>query len=263
MSSPTTTILWAIGVWALSWACTFTSTLDWAFYVPFPLLVLAIYVYNPLATGILPIEEVPLQIARISPTPRRFNLAIRSYDDPRYSVNLFHLPCTYDSPAADSSAAPVKLDIALRVEVSCFYTSDHLGSTREFISTTGAITSRLSYDVYGRTTVVSGTTLPTFQYAGYYNHSTSGLYLTKYRAYDPNTGKWINRDPIAEQGGLNLYGYCSNSPVNKTDEVGLDPTPTPTPTPNAVQQLIDPGTPKVKVLNIQDNGDHGTTGSRG
>jgi len=39
--------------------------------------------------------------------------------------------------------------------------------------------------------------------------------------YDPNTGRWISRDPIAEDGGWNLYAYCGNDPVNKVDPSGL------------------------------------------
>ncbi len=105
-----------------------------------------------------------------------------------------------------------------------FYTRDHLGSVRELISSIGAITSRLSYDVYGRTTVVSGTTLPTPQYAGYYNHMTSGLYLTLNRIYDSNTGRWLSRDPIGESGDSDLYGYCGDAPTLNRDPLGLIPT---------------------------------------
>jgi hypothetical protein len=35
-------------------------------------------------------------------------------------------------------------------------------------------------------------------------------------------GKWPNRDPIGERGGLNLYGFVGNNPVNATDLLGLD-----------------------------------------
>ena len=102
-----------------------------------------------------------------------------------------------------------------------YYTRDHEGSVRELCSSTGTIVSRMAYDPYGRTTTVSGTILPTKQYARYYAHMASGLYLTKYRAYDPNTGTWLSRDPMGERGGLNLYDYVEDDPINATDFLGL------------------------------------------
>ena len=35
------------------------------------------------------------------------------------------------------------------------------------------------------------------------------------------TGRWLSRDPIGESGGINLYGYVGNSPVNYVDPLGL------------------------------------------
>jgi len=102
-----------------------------------------------------------------------------------------------------------------------YYTRDQLGSVRELMDASGNIAARYSYDPYGKTTKVSGTPDSTFQYAGYYAHSTSGLYLTKFRAYDANTGRWLSRDPIAEKGGMNLYGYAQNEPINENDPSGL------------------------------------------
>ena len=32
--------------------------------------------------------------------------------------------------------------------------------------------------------------------------------------YDPNMGRWLNRDPIAKKGGVNLYGFVG---TEKTD----------------------------------------------
>jgi RHS repeat-associated protein len=109
--------------------------------------------------------------------------------------------------------------------MSYYYTWDHLGSTREMLNSSGTIVARYSYDPYGLTTLVSGTNLATFQFTDDYNHAVSQLYLTKFRAYDPDTGRWLSRDPIAENGGLNLYGYVHNKPINFYDLSGLNPKP--------------------------------------
>jgi hypothetical protein len=39
--------------------------------------------------------------------------------------------------------------------------------------------------------------------------------------YNPETGRWISIDPIAEEGGINLYGMVENDPVNAIDPLGL------------------------------------------
>lgn len=48
-----------------------------------------------------------------------------------------------------------------------------------------------------------------------------GLHYYGYRYYDPLTGRWPSRDPIEEQGGINLYGFVGNDGVNKADMNGL------------------------------------------
>jgi RHS repeat-associated protein len=70
---------------------------------------------------------------------------------------------------------------------------------------------------------VLGTTPTEFNFTGLYRHSKSNLDLATYRAYDPDFGRWLNRDPIGERGGLNLYGYVSGNPIRLTDPLGLEP----------------------------------------
>jgi hypothetical protein len=46
-----------------------------------------------------------------------------------------------------------------------------------------------------------------------------------YRWYDPLTGRWPSRDPIEEEGGLNLYGFVGNDGMNAIDAFGLQKNP--------------------------------------
>ncbi|WP_275630563.1 RHS repeat-associated core domain-containing protein [Pseudomonas sp. 273] len=52
-------------------------------------------------------------------------------------------------------------------------------------------------------------------------HQASGLYLALYRAYDPESGRWLSRDPIGERGGINLYAYANGNPLKYSDPKGL------------------------------------------
>lgn len=49
----------------------------------------------------------------------------------------------------------------------------------------------------------------------------SDLFLTWFRAYDAALRQWLSRDPIAENGGINLYGYALNNPITLWDPLGL------------------------------------------
>ena len=128
---------------------------------------------------------------------------------------------------------------------SYYYTNDHLGSIREVVDGSGAIHARYDYDSFGRQTKLSGYLDADFGFTGFYKEKTVGLDLTLFRAYDPDKGRWLSRDPIAIGTGPNLYAYVGNDPFDYMDLFGLeswhaplwpppDPRPTPTlcPTPN-------------------------------
>ncbi|MBS1996705.1 MAG: hypothetical protein JSS86_10355, partial [Cyanobacteria bacterium SZAS LIN-2] len=100
------------------------------------------------------------------------------------------------------------------------YTRDHLGSIRDMTDSSGAIQAHYEYDVWGQPTKTAGALDADFGYAGYYAHQRSGLNLTVYRAYSPSLGRWINRDPMAEFDGVNLYTYCANGPTEAVDPNG-------------------------------------------
>ena len=50
----------------------------------------------------------------------------------------------------------------------------------------------------------------------------TGLYYYMYRHYKAELGRWLGRDPIEEEGGLNLYNFVVNRPLNYWDVLGLE-----------------------------------------
>jgi len=63
--------------------------------------------------------------------------------------------------------------------------------------------------------------------------SASGVRYYGRRYYDPKDGRFVGRDPIAEQGGLNLYAFVMNNPANAWDYLGMNtPDDRPHPTSN-------------------------------
>ena len=67
-----------------------------------------------------------------------------------------------------------------------------------------------------------------FRFSSEYQDDETGLVYYGLRFYSPSLGRFINRDPIEEQGGLNLYGFCQNDGVNSVDSLGMSQTMTET-----------------------------------
>jgi len=120
----------------------------------------------------------------------------------------------------------------------------------------GDIRSSDLYDAYGKRLAGNPAADP-YGYKGqfgYYTDHETGLVLCTLRYYDPRTGRWLTRDPIGYRGGVNLYVYCLNNPVNYIDPQGLWTTPTYRPPvgpfkpgiPN-VNQIKDPFVPGTRI----------------
>jgi hypothetical protein len=50
--------------------------------------------------------------------------------------------------------------------------------------------------------------------------------MAVFRNYSSSLGRWINRDPLLEAAGTNVYRYIFNDPISKTDSSGLETDPT-------------------------------------
>lgn len=88
---------------------------------------------------------------------------------------------------------------------------------------TGQRSASYEYNPFGNLLEKSGpfAELNPYRFSTKRQDSLTGLYDYGFRSYDPKAGRWLSRDPIAEDGGLNLYGFVGNDGVNGVDVLGL------------------------------------------
>ncbi len=103
--------------------------------------------------------------------------------------------------------------------------SDHLGTPRLVVNaTSGDIDKKLEFDEFGIQAKSNGdySRIPFGFAGGLYDRDTRLVHFGA-RDYDPETGRFISKDPIGFGGGdTNLYGYVANDPINYFDPSGLD-----------------------------------------
>ncbi|MCW5549918.1 MAG: RHS repeat-associated core domain-containing protein [Opitutaceae bacterium] len=101
---------------------------------------------------------------------------------------------------------------------------DALGNIHAMIQASdGSIAAGYEYDAYGKTLRESGPYAEAnpFRFATKYTDLDTELVYHDTRYYSPSLGRFINRDSIGEQGGLNLYAYVSNRVPNAWDYLGM------------------------------------------
>ena len=111
----------------------------------------------------------------------------------------------------------------IRNSTPYFPLSDGNGNITDYVDGTGAVVAHREYDPFGRTVVSTGPMKDAFSFwfSNKYFEPWWNLYYYGRRLYNPTTGRWLNRDPIEERGGANLYGFVGNDSVCAVDVRGL------------------------------------------
>ena len=122
-------------------------------------------------------------------------------------------------------ARPNVLDYILKDGVEYRVISDQVGSPVLIVdASTGAIAEQIRYGAWGNVTQDTNPGFQPFGFAGGLYDRDTGLVHFGAREYDPETGRWISKDPILFAGGeTSLYGYAGNDPVSFIDPSGLAP----------------------------------------
>ena len=105
-----------------------------------------------------------------------------------------------------------------------FYGYDGGGNVRQLTNSAGAVTDTYEYDAFGNDVYHTGTTPNNYLYRGEQYDPDLGLYYLRARYYNPNTGRFMSRDPedgyAMNPASLHKYLYAGGDPVNMLDPTG-------------------------------------------
>ncbi len=119
---------------------------------------------------------------------------------------------------------PVGLDVPLmRIADNAeeYYIVDGNKNVIALKDSSGADIATYTYTPFGAVENPTDGDENPFRFSSEYHDDETSFVYYNYRYYSPKLGRWIKRDPIEEEGGVNLYGMIENNMINNIDENGL------------------------------------------
>lgn len=117
-----------------------------------------------------------------------------------------------------------------RNNVPSWYLTDPIGTVTAIADAAGNVVERYRYDAFGEVAIFDGAGAPltasavgnSFLFTGRELDPETGLYHYRARAYSPQLGRFLQRDPLGQIPDANVYRYTGNHPLDSTDPLGLD-----------------------------------------
>ncbi|MFH0736793.1 MAG: RHS repeat-associated core domain-containing protein [bacterium] len=148
----------------------------------------------------------------------------------RYFYDGYNIICEYDKQEIlrneyiyDMGAD--RLLCIIRNGNTYYAICDYLGSVVALIDETGKVATTYEYDPWGQILEINGENINPFLFTGREWDEESGLYFYRKRYYDPQTGRFISKDPLLKllnaPDSVNPYIYVNNNPQSYIDPFGL------------------------------------------
>ena len=100
-----------------------------------------------------------------------------------------------------------------------YYFHDGNKNVSDLVSLSGDVVVHYAYTPFGTPIASAPSENPLAFSSEYYDFALGYVYYN-YRHYDPVIGRWLQRDPLAEMGGINLFSFLSNAPLASIDVLG-------------------------------------------
>ncbi|WP_343206919.1 RHS repeat-associated core domain-containing protein [Akkermansia glycaniphila] len=130
-------------------------------------------------------------------------------------------------PSEPVATRPLALTLWTRegtARETLYYTHDLQKNVTALFGQAAGRRAQYEYDPYGNPINTTGDAagINPYRYSSEYHDEDLGLIYYNYRHYNPTDGRWTSRDPIAEKGSVNLYGFVGNNSLYHYDLLGND-----------------------------------------
>ncbi|MFO1434557.1 MAG: RHS repeat-associated core domain-containing protein [Candidatus Competibacteraceae bacterium] len=103
-----------------------------------------------------------------------------------------------------------------------YYHTDHLGTPQKLTDKNGSVQWSAIYDSFGRAHIQNTSIINNLRFPGQYFDIETKTHSNYSRDYEPDSGRYIQPDPVGLRGGVNVYIYSDNNPLKNLNRSGVD-----------------------------------------